>query len=135
MPAGRPTTYTPELAAKLCSEMAEGELAIEVCERPGMPKFGTLHGWREKHPEFAIAYARAREMQAHALAERAVLSGRKAKADDAPAARVRFDADRWLASRLDPRNYGDRVHNQALDRDGNPADTPIPVVNVTIARE
>lgn len=135
MPAGRPTTYTQAIADELCSEMAGGELAIDVCERDNMPAYGTLHGWRERHPEFAKAYARAREMQAHALAERAVRAGRRATAEDAAAARVRFDADRWLAARLDPRNYGDRTHSQTLDKNGNPTDAPIPVVTVTIARD
>lgn len=112
MPAGRPTTYTLEIAEQICAEMAEGELAIDVCSKEGMPKFGTLHGWKGKHPEFAEAYARARVMQAHALAERAVRSGRAATAEDAQAARVKMDADKWLAARLDPKNYGERVDHE-----------------------
>jgi hypothetical protein len=105
---GRPTSYSPELAAEILESMANGELGIEVCSRPGMPKFGTLYGWMRRHPEFAQAYAGAREIQAHALAERAVQSGRYATAEDAQAARVRMDADKWLAARIDPRNYGDK---------------------------
>jgi len=116
MPGGRPSTYTPELARLLCDRIGAGELGVEIVKEPGMPSFASIHRWLGVHPEFREAYARAREMQAHACAERAVISGRKATAEDAAAARVRFDADRWLAARLDPKNYGDRVdHNIAGD--------------------
>ena len=116
MPGGRPSLYTPELAQLLCDRIGSGELAVEIVKEPGMPSFGTIHRWQGERPEFRELYARAREMQAHACAERAVISGRRATAEDANAARVRFDADRWLAARLDPKNYGDRVdHNIAGD--------------------
>jgi len=116
MPGGRPSTYTPELARLLCDRIGAGELGVEIVKEPGMPSFASIHRWLGVHPEFREAYTRAREMQAHACAERAVISGRKATAEDAAAARVRFDADRWLAARLDPKNYGDRVdHNIAGD--------------------
>jgi hypothetical protein len=116
MPGGRPSLYTPELAQRFCDRLGAGELGIEIVKEPGMPPFGTIHRWLGAHPEFREMYARARELQAQACAERAVISGRKATAEDASAARVRFDADRWLAAKLDPKNYGERVdHNIAGD--------------------
>jgi terminase small subunit-like protein len=116
MPGGRPSLYTPELAQRFCDRLGAGELGIEIVQEPEMPDIATIRRWREAHPEFRAAYAHAREMQAQACAERAVISGRKATAEDAGAARVRFDADRWLAAKLDPKNYGDRVdHNIAGD--------------------
>lgn len=135
MPAGRPSTYSPERAAAYCERLSAGELGVEISADPDMPSLGCIYRWQDTHPEFRELYARARIMQAQACAEKAVISGRKATAEDAAAARVRFDADRWLAARLDPRNYSDRVQNQQLDKDGNPTDPPIPVVNMTIARE
>ena len=116
MPGGRPSLYTPELAKYFCDRLSAGDLAIEIVEEPGMPHIATIHRWQGERPEFREMYVRAREMQAQACAERAVISGRKATAEDAGAARVRFDADRWLASKLDPKNYGERVdHNIAGD--------------------
>ena len=108
-PVGRPSTYTLELAAEVCRRLSEGELLIDVSAEEGMPKVGTILNWREKHPEFAALYARAREMQAHSAAERAVRSGRAAAGLEATAARVQFDADRWLAAKLLPKVYGDKV--------------------------
>lgn len=135
MSGGRPSKYTPELAERWLDRLSQGELAVEMAESPEFPHLATIFRWQEAHPEFRDAYARARLMQAQALAERAVMSGRKATADDAAAARVRFDADRWLAARLDPRNFGDRQQTQALDKNGNPTDPVIPVLNVALTRE
>lgn len=132
---GRPTKYTVELGERLCEQLAEGELAIEVCKATEMPCFSTIMYWRRAHPEFAELYHQARMMQAQALAERAVMSGRRATAEDASAARVRFDADRWLAGRIDPLNYGQRMQQQQLDKDGNPTDPVVPVLRLTIGRE
>ena len=106
---GRPSSYSPEVAMRICERMANGELCVDVCAEEGMPHVGTLHRWREAHAGFRAAYARARDMQAHACAEMAVRSARKATTEDAAAARVRFDGDRWLASKLAPKDYGDRI--------------------------
>lgn len=112
MPAGRPSTYTPERAKSYCERLSRGDLAVEISAEPGMPSLDCIYRWKEAHPEFREAYARAREQQAQACAERAVISGRNATSEDAAAARVRFDADRWLAARIDPKNYGDRIQQE-----------------------
>jgi hypothetical protein len=116
-----------EIMEQFCERLSQGELAVEIAKEPGMPSLGTVWRWKEAHPEFRVAYAHARVLQAQACAELAVLSGRRATAEDASAARVRFDADRWLAARLDPANYADRTGVQTLGADGKPTD---PTINV-----
>ena len=37
MPAGRPTTFTPELAAKVLDRMAEGETVASIVKDAAMP--------------------------------------------------------------------------------------------------
>jgi hypothetical protein len=105
---GRPSSYDPELAAQFCELLAEGELGINIAKLPGMPSLSSVHRWLTR-PEFKAAYAEARTMQAHAIAERAVDTGMNATAENAQAARVRFDAGRWFASRLLANVYGDRI--------------------------
>lgn len=121
---GRPSSYNLELAECFLERMSCGELGIDLCAEEAMPSHSTIWRWKESHPEFREAYARARLMQAHACAEMAVRSGRAAKADDANAARVKMDADKWLAARLDPRNWAEKTQLQQLDKDGNPTDAP-----------
>lgn len=108
-PFGRPTKYTPELGEKICLRMAAGDLLVEIVEEEEFPaSMSSVYRWLEDHPDFRQAYARAREMQGHAAAERAVVAGRKATAENAAAARVKFDADRWFAAKLLPKSYGDQ---------------------------
>lgn len=135
MAGGRPSKYTPEIAEAFCKRMGEGELAIDICAEDGMPSLGTLFVWREKYPEFLELYARARVSQGHAAAERAVRSGRRATSENAQAARVQFDADRWLASKLLANVYGDRLATQQLDKDGNPTDPAVPKLEISIKRD
>jgi terminase small subunit-like protein len=126
---GRPPVFTMEVMHDYCERLSRGELAIEISKEPGMPSLGTVFRWKEEHPEFRETYARARLMQAQACAERAVISGRAATAEDANAARVKMDADKWLAGRLDPLNYAERTQTQNLDKNGNPTDAgPIRVL-------
>jgi terminase small subunit-like protein len=112
--------YTPEVVDEYCRRLADGELAIEISQLDGMPSTSTIWRWQEEHDGFRETYARARRLQAYACAEKAVQSGRNATAADAAAARVRFDADRWLAARLDPSNWADRTVQEVVGKDGGP---------------
>lgn len=117
---GRPSLYTPEVVREYCTRLANGELAIEISKLDGMPSTSTIWRWLEEHTGFRETYQRARHLQAQACAEMAVRSGRNATAEDASAARVRFDADRWLAARLDPSNYADRSTQEIVGKGGGP---------------
>jgi hypothetical protein len=73
-----------------------------------------------RNPEFEQAYARARLEQAHVLAERAVMVAEDARPEDVAVARLRFDAQRWFAGRLDPKNYADRTKLEHSGAEGGP---------------
>jgi len=108
-PLGRPSTYTPDLAATILERIGEGELVTEICGEPGMPARGTLFRWELAHPEFRDAYMRARVRQAQAVAERAILDAKGATAENHAAQRLKYDAQRWLSGKLDPKRYGDKM--------------------------
>jgi len=107
-PVGRPTDYTPEIAALICERVAQGEPLNAIYSEPNMPKRATVYGWIRKYPEFAAMYARAQEDRADYFADEIV-----AVADDSRLApddrRVRVDARKWVAAKLRPRRYGERV--------------------------
>src|SRR3954454_20157821 len=77
-----------------------------------MPSRRTVIRWLDAHAEFRPAYAHARELCGDAAAERAVREGLAATPENAQAARVRFDALRWWASKLVPKGYGDKIQNE-----------------------
>lgn len=61
---GRPTKYTPELAAKICDLIREGLSEREICSQKGMPDASTLGRWKDNNQEFCNQSARAREASA-----------------------------------------------------------------------
>lgn len=124
---GRPSTFAQETADTICKRIAEGESLRAICAGEKMPsKFAVLK-WLAARPEFATQYARAREEQADFYAEQivaiadevevqATYQGEDVKlsVDSAAVARnrLRVDARKWVASKLAPKKYGDKV---ALD--------------------
>jgi hypothetical protein len=108
---GRPTNYSEELAAQVCNRLSAGEPLTKICSDEDMPGRSTVCAWRHAHPEFQANYARAREDAGDVWAERALQAALSATPETAQAARVRFDALRWYASKLAPKVYGDRLEH------------------------
>lgn len=125
MPAGRPTTYTPELAASICKRMADGETLRAICREEGSPDLTTIYNWRRLFPEFSQQYAIARKDQADSFAEMIIDvaqqdpayitvsiaggAGEKQGVDGAEVQhrRLQVDALKWIASKLRPGVYGE----------------------------
>jgi hypothetical protein len=90
-----------------------------------MPDKSTIFRWLERHQEFSDQYARAREMQAEALADEITyiadtpMPGIKTKTTDKGVEvtegdmiehrRLQVDARKWIASKLKPKKYGDKT--------------------------
>lgn len=133
----RPSDYTPELAALICSRMAEGESVRAICRDDLMPAASSVFLWLSKHKEFSELYARAAESRAHALAEEALEiadDGRNDTYDDGEGntrtdqdviarSRLRVDTRKWFAARLNPRKYGDKVEQTVVGDPEKPLQT------------
>lgn len=130
--SGRPSDFSPTIAARICDEIADGFSLVKVCEAEGMPHRSTVYDWLgRQEPEckaFADKYARAVEARAEKLAEEIITisdddSGdfgfKKVRNEDGESAEVFIDKDniqraklkvdsrKWIASKLFPRKYGD----------------------------
>ena len=55
--------FSPELADEICERIASGETLISICKEAGKPADRTVRYWVQANPEFARAYALAREQQ------------------------------------------------------------------------
>lgn len=104
---GPPSTYTPETAALLLERIADGLSLRKVCEMEGMPDRSTWRRWMREHEELRAQYAQARADRASARADEILDI---ADDEDIPveSRKVRIDARKWEASKLDRANYGDR---------------------------
>lgn len=110
-PKGRPTAYTPEIAAVICTQLAEGKSLRKICEAEGMPAPSTVYLWLQCHETFSEQYTRARSEQADSYADRiGDIAERAFEGEvDPNAARVAVDALKWAAGKLAPKKYGERV--------------------------
>ena len=123
-PPGRPSTYTAELAAQVCTHIADGKSLRVIAAMEGMPAQSTIMAWLDgSRPEFSEQYARAREAQADKLAEEALQIADDGRSDtylDAEGnertdteviqrSKLRVDTRKWLASKMAPKKYGDKV--------------------------
>lgn len=109
--AGRPSEYTPEVAADICSLLADGESLRKVCERPGMPGKATVFRWLAQHEEFRDQYAKATDTRADAIFEEMFdIADEVAEESAAVAkARLRIDTRKWALARMNPKKYGEKV--------------------------
>lgn len=119
---GRPSKFSPELAAEICQRIAEGESLRSVCRDERIPTVLTIYNWMGAHPEFLQQYTRAKEDRADTHGEEIVeLADLPPKyiVDDKGIERVdhgfeawrktRIDARKWTASKLKPKSWGDRM--------------------------
>ena len=118
MAGGRPSDYTPELAAIICERLSEEEGGlVEVCKAEDMPARSSVYLWLSQHKEFSDMYARAREDLGVFVAHVGVKEATSAK--DAQLGRLQFDARKWLASKLAHKQFGDKATTVHEDPNGN----------------
>ena len=123
--------YSPDLAAKICDLIAEGESLRTIGEMEGMPARRTVRGWLEAHPQFERTYAIARRWWAQSIEEElAELAGKSqqiaANAAQAgvnenaaiAALRCEIDSKKWLLSKIAPSVYGDRISQEITGANG-----------------
>lgn len=113
---GRPSSYTPEMGAEICRRIGDGESLRSICRADGIPHMATVFRWLEADAAFREQYARARERQAHVMAEMAVEDATTAA--DAQLGRLAYDARKWFAGKLLPKVYGERQQHEHSGADG-----------------
>lgn len=143
MPAGRPSEYNTETAAIICARLSNGESLRRILKTPGMPDTVTVYRWIGANPEFRKQYEIAREDQADSLADEITDIADDSSADTltdemgrercdkewVARSKLRVDARKWVASKLKPKKYGERLEIDGikvpepiiLSIDGSPA--------------
>lgn len=120
---GRPSTFTQELADSICDLIAEGQSLRKICQADNMPCCTTVFKWLSQREDFAKQYARAREAQADTLFDEILdiaddgrndtytdEEGNERTNNDVIArSRLRVDARKWMAGKLRPKKYGEKL--------------------------
>ena len=147
MTKGRPSIYTPELAALICERLAQGWTLREVCKGDDMPHESTVRSWAlSDYQGFFTHYAKAREIGYHSMADETLEiaddahndwmerngqddAGWQTNGEHIQRSRLRIDTRKWLLSKALPKIYGDKVLH------GNDPDNPLPAaVSVDLSK-
>lgn len=140
MPAGRPSIYSDELVALICERITDGESLRTICRDEDMPACSTVFKWLIEKPAFSEQYARAREAQADTLFDEVLDiaddarndwmerrgeddAGWQANGEHIQRSKLRIDARKWMAGKLAPKKYGERIVNEHTGKDGGPIET------------
>ena len=95
---------------KVCEHIADGMSLRTACvEHDDVPHKETIRAWlaADEGGALSVQYARARDEQADFYADEIVAIS---DGDDEPAkVRNRVDARKWVASKLKPKRYGDKL--------------------------
>lgn len=145
---GRPTKFSKALADRLCSRLAGGESLRSICKADDMPSVVTVMYWLldADKEDFLKQYKAARDIQADLMAdemvdiaddgsndymERELNSGltiEVVNSEHIQRSRLRVDTRKWVASKLKPKKYGDKLD---LTSDGEKLPVPL-LANVTL---
>jgi len=131
----RPSDYTDETALIICARIAQGEPLTRICKSDDMPDITTVYRWIAAREEFRHMYAISREDQADTMADEIISIADEADVsitqdgeetrlslDSVAIARnrLRVDARKWVAAKLKPKKYGDRIAQEVTGADGGP---------------
>lgn len=122
----RSTEFDQAIADAICEKIADGQSLRSICASEDMPAKSTVFKWLIQQTEFADQYTRAREAQADALFDeiqdiaddgsndyitKTNADGSEYEAvnsEHIQRSRLRVDARKWMASKLQPKKYGDK---------------------------
>lgn len=119
-----------------------------ICRDDAMPALSTVFRWLASDREFQEQYARAMDARATLLAEEILdisddSSGDAVKdpetgdvrmdAEFVARSRLRVDARKWLAARMSPRKYGDKLSQEISGPDGGAIKSEITRIELVAA--
>ncbi len=117
--------YNDDIAAEICSRLAQGQSLRTVCKAEDMPSRVTVFRWLRLFPEFVKLYTVAKEESADALTEELLdiaddssndwveinradgTTYRQLDKECVNRSRLRVDTRKWIASKMKPKKYGD----------------------------
>jgi hypothetical protein len=135
---GRPSKYDSAIAAEICERLMGGESLRTICKDDHMPAASTVFRWLRVEPGFSEQYAHAREVQADLLFDDVLDIADDGRndwmmrlGDDGTAAytvngehiqrsKLRVDSRKWMAGKLAPKKYGEKVSMEHTGKNGAP---------------
>lgn len=122
----RPTKYTKEIADKICEVISTSPKSLKTIAQELNVTVSSVHKWLSENKEFSDKYARAHEDRADFLAEEILEIADSIEKDTIKVnkfgklveventewvnrSKLKIDARKWVASKLKPKKYGDKL--------------------------
>jgi hypothetical protein len=125
---GRPITYNETIAKEICRQLSSTNLGInKLCEKnPDWPSPSTVFEWRITYRDFSELYDSAKRNQIEVLISEIVeisddisndeiendKGNRVCNSEYIARSRLKIDTRKWIASKLAPKIYGEKVQNE-----------------------
>ena len=106
---GRPRKYTDSLAQEICRQRSEGKSLRRICRSANMPTRDTVLRWKREYPDFSDHYLAAMKVWLEDEMDALVELADRATPANYAAVRVKLNTRKWIASRLLPKRFGDRL--------------------------
>ena len=129
LPTGRPSTYDPITARKMCEQLSDGIPLRQICRQEGFPAWRTVYDWMRKDADLSTAIACAREIGQDAIAEdiyQLIEQPPERIEDEKGYSRIDNGHVQWvkmqseiklkLLAKWNPKRYGDRVTHSGDDQ-------------------
>lgn len=107
---GRPRlAFRKALADRIAREISLGKSLRKVLKGRGMPRMVTVMNWLQDNPAWVEQYARAKKTGIELHIDDILDLADSATPENAHAVRLRVDTRKWLASKILPKVYGDKL--------------------------
>ncbi len=133
--------FTQCLFDAICERIADGESLRTICADVDMPNKASVFRWLAADRLLSDQYARAREAQADALFDDILEiaddarndwmerrgdgdGGWIANGENIQRSRIRIDARKWMAGKLRPKVYGEKIDHTSSDGSMTPVAMP-----------
>lgn len=120
------TAFSQDLFDAICERLANGESLRAICGDADMPSQASVFRWLSGNDALSEQYARAREAQADtifdeilAIADTPMIGEKRKIREDGSVEvtegdmiehrRLQVDARKWMAGKLRPKVYGDKL--------------------------
>jgi hypothetical protein len=140
--AGRPSEFTQDKADIICERLALGESLRKITSAEDMPGQSTVFRWLAANEAFREQYTQARLTQADALFDEILDiaddgrndwmathgedgAGWRENGEALQRSRLRIDARKWMAGKLRPKVYGEKIAAELSGPNGGPIETSV----------
>jgi len=131
---GRPSKFTPAIAATIIDQLSKGVPMSIICKSNKMPGITTVWEWQKKDEAFSESIARAREAGFDQIAQDALNIADEVTAKDTIEtkfgeipnkewllrSKLRVETRLKLLAKWDPKRYGDKITQEISGPDGKP---------------